>query len=102
MYEKKPYEDEGRRLPSVGLKMAALCFEQIQFAVIRHETAFLRATGLEPVVFQLGWGFKRLKPQSPAWVSSLFGAVQGFAAGRPAQFDEWGVSGVEGRYPDRG
>lgn len=98
---KKPYEDAGRRLPSV-LKMAVLCFEQIRFAVIHHETVFLRTTGLEPVVSQLGWGFKRLKPQSPAWVSSLFGAVQGFAAGRPAQVNERGVSGVEGRYPDRG
>lgn len=35
-------------------------------------------------------------------MSSLFGAVQGFAAGRPAQIDERGVGGVEGRYPDRG
>lgn len=57
---------------------------------------------LEPVISQLGWGFERLKPQSPAWVSSLFGAIQRFGAGCPAQVDEGRVGRVEGCYPDRG
>lgn len=58
--------------------------------------------GLESVVSELCWGLEGLKPQSPAGSSLLFGAVQGLAAGRPAQVDERRVSWVEGRHAERG
>lgn len=59
-------------------------------------------TVLESIVSELCWGLERLEPQCPARVSSLFGAIQGLAAGRPSQVNEGRVSWVEGSYPDRG
>lgn len=58
--------------------------------------------GLEPVVSELRRGLEGLESQCPAGVSSLFGAIQGLAAGCPAQVDQGRVSWVEGRYAERG
>lgn len=60
------------------------------------------AMGLEPIISKLRWGLEGLEPQCPAGVSSLFGAIQGLAAGRPAQVDEGRVGRVERRYAERG
>lgn len=54
-------------------------------------------TGLEPIVSELRRGLEGLEPQCLAGVSSLFGAIQGLAAGSPAQVDEGRVGRVEGR-----
>lgn len=58
--------------------------------------------GSKPVISELRRGLERLEPQCPSGVSSLFGAIQGPAAGRPVQVDERQVSRVEGCYADRG
>lgn len=60
------------------------------------------ATSLEPVVSELRRGLEGFEPQCSAGVNSLFGAVQGLAASRPAQVDEGRVGRVEGRYTERG
>lgn len=60
------------------------------------------ATGLESVVSELRRGLEGLQPQCPAWMNSLFGAIRGLAACRPAKIDEGRVCRVEGCYAERG